>query len=158
MNVSGHFSGAERPLERLLLDPKGGRGKEPEGTEDDTTEDVISAAIRFNDQINNQDLDKLTELMSEDHRSVDMGGKVVEGREEMSKGWAQFFEWFPDYRNIFSCVEARGNLVIMIGRSECSYEPLHGPAVWTTKIGEGFVTEWRVYRDTEETRKILGIN
>jgi len=76
----------------------------------------------------------------------------------MKKDWTDFFNSFPDYRNIFLRVEAKDNLVIMIGHSECTYEPLHGPAICTAIIEDNLVAEWRVYEDTKEVRQLLGID
>lgn len=45
----------------------------------------------------------------------------------------------------------------MVGHSECSEEILDGPALWTAVIKDGRVQEWRVYDDTEENRKKLGM-
>jgi ketosteroid isomerase-like protein len=114
-------------------------------------------ALLFNEHINNQNLEKLTSLMTEDHRFIDIPGELTEGREAMKKGWADFFKAFPDYRNIFTRVENRDNLVIMLGHSECSEKSLHGPAIWTAIIRGDLLEEWRVYKDDEETRKKLTI-
>jgi ketosteroid isomerase-like protein len=115
-------------------------------------------ALLFNEHINNQDLENLVDLMTEDHTFISVSGKVERGRKIMKEGWAEFFRLYPDYRNIFSRVESKGNTVIMVGHSECSEESLDGPALWTAIIKDDHVQEWRVYDDTEETRKKLGIN
>ncbi|MGV9104007.1 MAG: hypothetical protein ACOC3C_07830, partial [Candidatus Thorarchaeota archaeon] len=67
------------------------------------------------------------------------------------------FSKYPAYRNIFTKVENRGNLVIMIGHSECSVDVLDGPSIWTAKIRCDQVAEWRVYDDIKENRRKLGI-
>ncbi len=118
---------------------------------------LISTALRFNERINARDLTGLGELMTEDHVFIDIPGEVLEGRERMISGWFEFFKSYPDYRNNFTRVERHDNVVIMIGFSECSHEPLDGPSIWTAKIRYGLVAEWRVYKDNEETRKKLGI-
>jgi GNAT superfamily N-acetyltransferase/ketosteroid isomerase-like protein len=122
-----------------------------------TTDDPVSLVMRFNDCINDQDADGLHALMTEDHKFIDSSGDVDCGREEMTQGWRDFFKSFPDYRNLFSCVEARDDFVVILGRSVCKYEPLHGPAIWTAKVRDGLMSEWRVYHDTDETRRKLGI-
>jgi hypothetical protein len=48
-------------------------------------------------------------------------------------------------------------LVLITGYSTCSYEPLDGPALWTAKIENDRVSEWRVYLDTPENRKLLDL-
>ncbi len=75
----------------------------------------------------------------------------------MIVGWAEFFRKYPDYRNNFTRVRAKADTVIMVGFSECSFDPLDGPSIWTAKIRDGLVAEWRVYEDSEEVRKLLKI-
>jgi ketosteroid isomerase-like protein len=119
--------------------------------------ELISIALRFNERINARDLTGLGEMMTEDHVFIDIPGEVHEGRPMMVSGWFDFFKKYPDYRNNFTHIEVKEGVVIMVGFSECSHEPLDGPAIWTAKIRDGQVSEWRVYDDKEEVRKQLGI-
>lgn len=118
---------------------------------------IKNIAIRFNVQVNNRNLEALTQLMTKGHRFIDSSGDIVEGQEKMKKAWRDFFELYPNYRNIFSEVQVRGNLVIMAGHSECSEKVLQGPTIWTAIIRDDLVAEWRVYEDTEEVRQTLGL-
>lgn len=111
--------------------------------------------LQFNECINNQDIKGLADLMTEDHVFIDSSDDVHGGKEFMTQGWIDFFNQYPDYRNHFSTVESRDNLVLVIGHSTCSFEPLDGPALWTAKVENGLVAEWRVYLDTIENRKKL---
>jgi ketosteroid isomerase-like protein len=113
--------------------------------------------LEFNQCINNQDIEGLAKLMTDDHTFIDSSDEVHTGKELMVAGWTDFFNKLPDYRNHFSVVESRGDLVLVLGHSTCSYEPLHGPALWTAKVEGNLVQEWRVYLDTEENRKELGL-
>ncbi len=119
--------------------------------------DPETVALRFNERINSRDLEGLAQLMTVGHTFIDKAGDVTRGRDEVKTCWARFFELFPDYRNIFLRVENRRNGVIMIGHSECSEELLNGPAIWRAVIHGHHVGEWRVYDDTEEVRKELGV-
>ncbi|MHA2360184.1 MAG: nuclear transport factor 2 family protein [Candidatus Thorarchaeota archaeon] len=119
---------------------------------------LISTALRFNEKINTRDLTGLGELMTEDHVFIDIPGEVHKGRDMMVPGWFSFFKNYPDYRNNFTHIEVKGKLVIMVGFSECSHDPLDGSAIWTAKIRDGLIAEWRVYEDKEEVRKELGID
>ena len=120
--------------------------------------ELTSIALRFNEAINTRNLTRLGELMTEDHTFIDIPGEIYKGRERMLSGWFEFFSNYPDYRNNFTHITMRGSLVVMVGFSECSYAPLNGPAIWTAKIRNGKVAEWRVYEDTQQTRKKLGID
>lgn len=91
--------------------------------------------------------------MTEDHvfidRSDDCFGDIV-------NGWKEFFSNFPTYKNYFTRVESRENLVILIGYakwSKVSSEEDH--AIWTAKIENDLVVEWRIYEDTDENRNKL---
>ncbi|MBD3369277.1 hypothetical protein GF402_02820 [Candidatus Fermentibacteria bacterium] len=80
------------------------------------------------------------------------------GRERMLEGWSGFFRSYPDYRNVFGRVESRDDLVIMLGYSTCSNEEtLEDPAIWTARIENDLVAEWRVYTDNGENRRRLGL-
>lgn len=59
--------------------------------------DPKSIALRFNDRINNQNVDGLAELMTEDHVFIDIPGRVTRGREKMKKDWTDFFKSFSNY-------------------------------------------------------------
>jgi len=105
---------------------------------------LMSVALRFNEKINQQDLEGLAELMTDDHTFVGSDGTVTKGKDVMKKVWREFFKGYPDYRNIFTCVTTQNNIVVMVGYSTCSYKPLNGPNVWTARVRGGLLLEWRV--------------
>jgi len=105
--------------------------------------DVMMVALRFNENINQRDLEGLVELMTDDHMFIDNSGDVDKN---MKKGWKEFFANYPDYRNIFTSVTVRNNVAVMVGYSTCSNEPrLNGPSMWTARVRDERVSEWRVY-------------
>ncbi|MFW9845342.1 MAG: nuclear transport factor 2 family protein [Candidatus Thorarchaeota archaeon] len=118
----------------------------------------ISITLRFNEMINTRNLTGLAALMAEDHTFIDISGDIHSGRDKMITGWLDFFESYPDYRNNFTKVEARNNLVLMIGFSDCTHKPLDGPSIWTAKIRDRKVAEWRVYEDSMAVRKSLSLD
>lgn len=114
--------------------------------------------LQFNACINEGDLQGLSDLMTEDHVFIDSSNDVHRGKDLMVKGWENFFSQYPDYLNHFSILESRGNLVLVIGLSTCSYEPLDGPALWSAKVEDDHIAEWRVYVDNEKNRELLGLH
>jgi len=105
--------------------------------------DAMMAALRFNEKINQRDLDGLVALMTDDHMFIDNSGDIDDN---MKEGWRHFFEHYPDYRNVFTSVTVENNVVVMVGYSTCSNEPrLNGPSMWTAKVHGGRVSEWRVF-------------
>ena len=80
-----------------------------------------------------------------------------EGKDTLKQIWIQFFEMCPDYKNHFVRIESKENLVIIMGYSTCSNKALDGPALWTAKIENDLVAEWRILEDSKENRRLLGI-
>jgi uncharacterized protein (TIGR02246 family) len=107
--------------------------------------ELMSTALKFSEKINQQDLEGLAGLMTDDHTFIDSGGNITKGKDAMKEGWREFFKKYPDYRNKFTCVAIQNNVVVMVGYSACYYKPLDGPNIWTAKIRGGRVSEWRVY-------------
>jgi ketosteroid isomerase-like protein len=107
--------------------------------------DIMMIALKFNEKINQRDLEGLAKLMTDDHTFIDNSGEITEGKRVMKDGWKKFFEKYPDYRNVFTSVTIKDNVVVMIGYSTCSYKPLDGPNIWTAKVRDGRISEWRVY-------------
>jgi len=106
--------------------------------------EMMLTALKFNEKINQQDVEGLTELMTEDHTFINSEGETTKGKNAMKEGWNQFFKKYPDYKNIFTCVTTQKNVVVMIGYSTCSYKPLSGPNMWTAKVRGKRISEWRV--------------
>jgi ketosteroid isomerase-like protein len=123
----------------------------------DREDDPESIIVRFNDRINGRDLDGLAGLMTDDHVFIDSAGGLVDGKQRCLAAWRGFFAAYPDYRNEFAAVLASDDMVAVTGRSVCSEPALDGPALWTAKIRDGLVYEWRVYEDTAETRARIGL-
>jgi hypothetical protein len=121
------------------------------------SKDPKLTALQFNECINNQDIKGLSNLMTEDHTLIVREGDVVKGKESNTNGWTGFFNQFPDYKNIFTRVESRDDLVIIIGYANWSKEPVEDHVIWTAKIEDDLVAEWRIYEDTEENRRKFNI-
>lgn len=45
----------------------------------------------------------------------------------------------------------------MLGRSRCSEPALDGPAIWAAIVRDARVAEWRVYVDSDDNRRTLGL-
>ncbi|MFX1571426.1 MAG: hypothetical protein ACFFB0_01650 [Promethearchaeota archaeon] len=112
-------------------------------------------ALLFNECINNQDIKRLTSLMSDDHVFIDRHGDCYG---DMVKGWMEFFDNYSTYKNIFTRIESQDNLVILIGYAKWSKDSLEEDhAIWTATIENDLVTKWQIYEDTEKNRKKLNI-
>jgi uncharacterized protein (TIGR02246 family) len=116
--------------------------------------DIMMVALRFNEKINKRDLEGLAELMADDHTFIDSDGAITKGKDVIKEGWRKFFEGYPDYRNVFTSVAVQNDVVVIVGYSTCSYKLLDGPNIWTAKVHDGHVSEWRVYWLDQREKRI----
>lgn len=121
------------------------------------TRDPKLTALQFNEYINKQDIKGLSGLMTHDHTFIDRANRVDKGKESMTKGWIEFFASFPDYKNTFNRLESRDNLVILLSYAYWNEENKYDPAIWTARIENDRVAEWRIYEDTGKNRKKFGL-
>lgn len=119
--------------------------------------DVESVVVEFNQAINDRDLTRLSELMTEDHRLITGTEEPVIGKQACTRAWGQFFALCPDYQNVFEEVRATGSVVLIRGRSFCTDERLRGRVIWAAVVEGTRVREWRVDEDTVEGQRRLGL-
>jgi predicted SnoaL-like aldol condensation-catalyzing enzyme len=105
------------------------------------TNDPKLIALQFNECINSQDIDGLARLMTEDHTFIDREGKANQPKESVVKGWREFFGMFPRYKNTFTRVESRDNLVIILGFAYWSEKKPYDPVIWTARLVNDLVRD-----------------
>jgi len=120
--------------------------------------DPKTVALQFNSYINNKDLSGLLKLMADDHTLIDSANNVLYGIDECKKSWTDFFALWPDYENVFQTVTSKGTMVTMQGYSICSDKRLNGRGIWTARIEDEKVSEWRIYLETEDNLRNLGLS
>jgi len=112
---------------------------------------------RFVDAINRRDVDKICSLITKDHMFIDSQGNEISGKEAMRKGWAGYFQLFPDYQIEVTEVFVRGETVAAFGFAGGTCHGLKErkdlawklPAAWNAKIAEGKISRWQVYADSK---------
>jgi len=115
--------------------------------------DPISIVQAFNNCINHQDIEGLGGLMHKEHVFIDRDGSSHGPKSHMVEGWKQFFEMFPLYRNTFTEINAAENRVFVLGYAYWSEKEPYDPVIWTVRIEDSLIAEWRVYEDSVENRK-----
>jgi ketosteroid isomerase-like protein len=112
-----------------------------------------SVALKFVEVINAGDSKALIELQTEDFTLIDMAGDVFRGRD----GWQDYFSAYPKYKIHVHQVLMSGNAVAIIGKTTGSHVSPeveeHETVLWTAKIRDGLVAEWRIYSDIEEAEE-----
>jgi ketosteroid isomerase-like protein len=122
---------------------------------------VVRALIRA---INGRKVDRIADLLTDNHRFIDSLGNVIHGGDEVATGFAAYFKMVPDYRIDVTHMLAKGNTVIAWGSAGGSYVPQGQdtaighweiPAAWRAIVREGRVAEWQVYADNEPVRALM---
>jgi ketosteroid isomerase-like protein len=123
-----------------------------------------TVVLAFVEAINTKQMDKLSALMSEDHRFIDSDGSETLGREQMSDAWRHYFEMVPDYRIEVREVLSRGDVVALLGVAEGTFAGPRGldpkgrwsvPAAWRVVIENERVAVWQLYVNPEPMRAAL---
>ncbi len=118
----------------------------------------------FVEAINDQDLDRMEQLLDVDHRLTDSLGVSVEGREPVLAAWRTYFGWMPDYRIEIGEILVQGQRVAMFGAARGTFAPEGAlreenrwelPAAWHAEVGESFILSFRVYADNKPVYEIM---
>jgi len=124
----------------------------------------VETVLLFLDRINQRDVDKLAELMTEDHVFIDSLGQAVRGREKMRAGWRGYYAFCPDYWVSHEEILQNGSLVAVFGSAGGTVTaqgrlPAENKwrisAAWLAVVENGLVKEWRVYADNKPVYDIL---
>jgi hypothetical protein len=63
----------------------------------------------------------------------------------------------PRYRNTFNKIETIDNLVSVLGFAYWSEKEPYDPVIWTAIIKDNLISEWRIYEDSPEKRKMFNL-
>ena len=124
----------------------------------------ISIVRDFIAAINQGNAAQLSNLMTVDHTFVDSQGTIDSGRENMMKGWKEYFRMFPDYKVEIQSILQDGNLVAAFGSASGTYNGRRGlvpenriemPAAWRVIVENGKIKVWQVYADWTKGYNII---
>jgi len=123
--------------------------------------EVVKAYIAA---INRRDPSEISNLMTDDHTFVDSGGRIHSGRENMVRGWQEYFRMFPDYTIHIENILGDKEFVAVFGTACGTYNGRRGlvsenriemPAAWKAIVKNGRVKLWQVYADWTEGTRII---
>lgn len=123
--------------------------------------------MNFVKAVNSHQLNKITELMTEDHTFINSHGKKVQGKGNMKKAWKGYFEFFPDYTIEITEIIEDQETIGLFGRASGTYhnkETNDGansftlPCAWKAIVEEDKISHWQVYSDTKVPYDIIEKN
>jgi hypothetical protein len=103
----------------------------------------------FVEYVNEGDLAGISSLLSEHVKFTDIQGRVYQEKEFM----AEYIANFPDYKILVHQILESGQGAAIVGKTTGSHVPpqieTQETVVWTAEVGDGPITEWRIYSDLE---------
>jgi len=123
--------------------------------------------LKFVEAINTANIDKLENLMSDDHTFVDSGDGKYQGKETMKKAWSIYFDMFPDYKIEIVDMTESGSIIGVFGYASGTYKGLKNemnsnyyrtPASWKAIVKDGKVKHWQVYCESKMADEIVERN
>ena len=124
----------------------------------------LKVARGFIHSVNRGSLDRLTELMTDDHVFIDSLGRKVHGRKAMRAAWEGYFRMVSNYRISAKQTLVSRNTVVILGTASGSYIASSNaapvgewltPAAWRAVVRQGRLAEWQVYADHEPIRELM---
>lgn len=121
--------------------------------------------LEFVKAINNHDLDKIYEIMTDDHIFIDGTGGQHIGKIGMKEGWQNYYQLFPDYRIQVTDVLEDNSIIGLFGDASGSYKFINNEnnfwkttAAWKAIVKNKKVMHWQVYCDYSQLMEIIKKN
>ena len=124
---------------------------------------AVAAVISFIDAINRGDVDRLGELMTEDHHLDVFDESPLRGRDANMDAWRGYASAFPLYVIYPETVAERDGEVAVLGHTTGSHLGLPEEeerllrVIWRAQVDEGRLRCWQLLDDTPEQRKRFGL-
>lgn len=127
---------------------------------------TVDVALQFVEAVCSHDVERILELVTEDHVLIDSGGQDLQGKKVVGVAWTAYFLAFPDYRIVVSEILDQGSAVALFGMAAATLSvegrllPENSwaiPACFKAMIRDGKLAQWQVYADNEPVRQILAV-
>jgi ketosteroid isomerase-like protein len=120
--------------------------------------------LTFVKAINDHDVDKIFDLMSDDHVFIDGYGNKQEGRNGMKVSWQNYYQMFPDYGvEITESIES-DSVIGLFGYASGTYKINNEKtninfwkttAAWKAIVENQKIKLWQVYCDYTRLMEII---
>lgn len=128
---------------------------------------MVRTVREFAGAVNEQNMEKLSAMMTDGHRFIDPAGNETAGRDKMMESWKGYFLRFPDYRIEIHSVFSKGDTIAVFGYASGTYKGLSNagntnfwrlPACWKAVVKGEKIALWQVYADTKAPLDIIARN
>ena len=122
----------------------------------------------FIESINSANIDRLYDLMSNDHEFIDSRGNSMVGNDNMKKAWTGYFDLFPDYKVEITDTLQNDSIIVLLGYASGTYKTINKnvvnnnhwkiPASWKAIVVDEKIRLWQVYADNSVVIEIMNKN
>jgi ketosteroid isomerase-like protein len=128
-----------------------------------TDKEIVLAFVKA---INNHEVDKIYNLMSDDHIFIDGAGSKHIGKIDMKKAWQDYYQMFPDYSIQITDVVEDNSIIGLFGSASASYMIIKDKtnnfwkttASWKAIVENKKIKHWQVYCDYTQLMEIIKNN
>jgi len=123
--------------------------------------------LDFVEAVNSANVDRMYDLMAEDHQFIDSQDNKVVGKEQMRQGWIGYFALFPDFKIEINEMIENSSLIYMFGYTSGTYQNLvnkensnhwRTPSAWRVLVENDLIRIWQVYADNIVVMDIMNRN
>lgn len=117
--------------------------------------------------INDHDVNKIYDLMSEDHIFIDGYGDKHTGKIGMKEGWQNYYKMFPDYLVEITDIVENDQIIGLFGYASATYRNIKDelnsnywrtPAAWKAIVEDKKIKYWQVFCDYTRLQVIMDKN
>jgi len=126
-----------------------------------TNKEIVLGFIKA---INDHDVDKIYDLMSDDHIFIDGSGGIHAGKKDMKVGWKDYYQMFPDYSVEITDVIDNDSVIGLFGYASGTYKNNKDrtdgnfwktTAAWKAIVENQKIKLWQVYCDYTSLLEII---
>ena len=125
---------------------------------------AVAAVVSFIDAINRGDVNRLGDLMTEDHHLDVFDEPPLRGRDANLDAWRGYVLAFPLYVIYVERVAEHNGEVAVLGHTTGSHlglpddEEVRLSLIWKARVEAGKLACWQLVDDTVEGRKQFGLD
>ena len=125
---------------------------------------AFAAVIGFVDAVNRGDVDRLGELMTDDHFLRVFDEPPLRGKAANIDAWRTYTSAYPRYSISPHRLAEQDGVVSMLGHTIRSHLDLADDeeaklrVIWTARVEDGRLASWELTDDTPEHRRELGLD
>jgi ketosteroid isomerase-like protein len=121
--------------------------------------------LAFINAINDHDVDKIYDLITDDHIFIDGSGGQHTGKAGMKEGWQNYYQLFPDYKIQITDIVEDNSIIGLFGYASGSYKDINikdnfwkTTAAWKAIVKSKKIFHWQVYCDYTRLMEIIKNN